>query len=352
MTFIHLHNHSEYSLLNGALRIKDLIAKAKEFHMPAVALTDYGNMFGAVDFFSEAKSKKIKPIIGCTVFLPSHDKHTERVHRRGIDHLFQLVLLIQNKEGYKNLCQLVTESYLNGFYYKPRVDTALLRQFNEGLIALSGGWSGGLNVHLFEGHKEKAKELAQTYASIFKDRFYLELQDNGVEGQRETNLELIGMAKQEGLPVIASNNCHYLTMEDSEAFETLRCVQTGATLHGMGDRLKFSTDGYYFKSPDEMIETFQHVPEAIENTVKVAELVDFEFDLKNYYFPKFDPPKGKTLDQFLEEEAFSGLKERWPDLQGQSKVTEKDRPKYEARLHEELETIKKMGFFRLLFDCF
>ncbi len=347
MSFIHLHNHTEYSLLNGAIRIPDLIARSKQYGMSAVAITDYGNIFGAVDFFTEAKKAGLKPIIGATVFLPSHDQHTLRVQRRGVDHLYQIVLLITNKIGYKNLCQLLTRSFLEGFYYKPRADTALLAEYQEGLIALSGGWDGGINHHIFEGQKAKALELARTYAALFPGRFYLELQENGVEGQHSINLELLEIAKELNLPVVATNNCHYLERDDSEAFEVLQCIQTGGTLHGARDHLKFSSDGYFFKSPEEMIVDFEYAPKALAETARIAELCQFEFDLKNYYFPKFDPPKGKTLDEFLREEALEGLEERWPEILRNypSKLVQQNlKSQYKARLEEELGIVQKTGF--------
>lgn len=348
MSFVHLHNHSEFSLLNGAIRVKDLVSRAKEFGMDSIAITDYGNLFGAVEFFLEAKSKDIKPIIGVTVFHPSNDDHTLRQHRRGIDHLFQIVLIIQNEIGYRNLCELVTRSYMEGFYYKPRIDFKMLEQYNEGLIALSGGWGCSINHYLYEGSKDIALDQARKYAAIFKDRFYIELQENGIEGQHDLNLLLIDLAKELSLPVVGTNNCHYLNQEDAEAFETLTCIQTGATLRGAGDHLKFTTDEYYFKSSEEMIENFSYCPEAIENTLKISETINFEFDLKTYHFPKFEPPQGLTLDQFLEKESYEGLEKRWPlivknrNLQEDEIETEKKL--YQDRIRIELDVIQSMGF--------
>lgn len=354
--FVHLHNHSEYSLLNGSIRVPDLVKKAKEYGMPAVALTDYGNMFGAVDFFLEAKKAGIQPILGCTVYHPSNDQHDLRSHRRGIDQLFNLVLLVQNETGYKNICKLLTKSFLDGFYYKPRVDSKLLAQYSEGLIALSGGWDGAMNHALFEGNAQKARQAAQSYSKIFPGRFYVELQENGIEGQHESNLELLKIASELDLPVVATNNCHYLTRDEAEAFEMLLCIQTGGTLQGSGDHLKYSTDGYYFKTADEIEETFAYAPQAVKNTLKIAQACAFELDLKNYYFPKFDPPAGKTLDEFLVDQAREGLEERWGDIwnqrthaqaqiKGAPPLNETDLKKgYVARLELELEMIQKMGF--------
>ncbi len=340
--FAHLHNHSEYSLLNGAIRLSDLVKKTKDYGLSAVALTDYGNMFGAVDFFLEAKKSGIKPILGSTVFLPSHDQFNLRQQRRGVDHLFQLVLLVENEKGYHHLSQLLTLSYMEGFYYKPRLDTKLLAQYGEGLIALSGGWDGPINHHLFEGRKEEAAKMMQKFASLFPGRFYVELQENGIEGQHQINLELMEMAAHQGLPVVATNNCHYLNQEDAEAFETLLCIQTGATLHGAHDHLKFSSDGYYFKSPEEMAQSFSYAPHALEESGRIADKINFEFDLKNYHFPQFNPPAGKTLNDFLKEEAYAGLEFRWKDIIRQSPT--QTREKYQDRLEQELAVITQTGF--------
>ncbi len=342
MSFVHLHNHTEYSLLNGMIRIPDLVRRAKVYGMEAVAITDYGNIFGAVDFFQEAKKAHIKPIIGSVVWLPSHDQFNLRLQRKGIDSLFGLVLLIQNKQGYLNLCQLLTKACLEGFYYKPRIDTSLLKQFNEGLICLSGGWEGAINHHLFEGKRDEASQQAEKMAEIFGERYYLEIQENGVEGQHELNLEILEIAKKGGHPVVATNNCHYLNRDDAEAFEALMCIQTGATLHGETSRLKFSTDGYYFKSGEEMADDFAYCPSAQEETGRLANLIDFEFDLKTHYFPRFDPPAGLTLDDYLREEAMKGLEERWPDIVKNCNSSLKKT--YQTRLEDELAIIKQTGF--------
>lgn len=324
MAFVHLNNHTEYSLLNGMIRVSDLVKKAKEFGMPAVAITDYANLFGAVDFYQEAKKEGIKPIVGATVFLPSHDQHNLRQHRRGLDHLFQMVLIIQNAEGYRNLSLLLSKASIDGFYYRPRIDTQLLAQHNKGLLALSGGWDSPLNHYLREGQMESAREKALLFSRIFDEgRYYIELQENGIDGQHDANLELISLAKDLNLPVVATNNSHYLNRDDSEAFEALLCVQTGATLHGAGGHLKFSTDGYYFKNASEMEADFSYCPEALSNTIQIADQVSFDFDLKSYHFPKFEPPQGKTLFEYLKEEAFEGLNHRWEEIVSNRRVSDK-----------------------------
>lgn len=351
MAFVHLHNHSEYSLLSGAIRIPDMVEKAALEGMSALALTDYGNIFGAVDFFLEAKKKGVKPIIGAVVFHPSHDNHKDRTFRRGIDQLYQLVLLVENEIGYKNLSRLLTKSYLDGFYYKPRIDSALLREHAQGLIALSGGWDGAINQNLFNQKSKEAMEYLDLYASIFPDRFYIELQENDIEGQHELNLELIRIAKEKNIPYIATNDCHYLTPDDAEAFETMLCIQTGATLHGVNSEIKFAGDGHSFKSTEEMMDSFSYAPEALERTQEVSDRCNFEFDLETYHFPRFDPPEGKTLDQFLEEEAYKGLEQRWPrilvnrQLNSENKeALEKLKNEYKDRIKIELGVIQSMGF--------
>lgn len=343
MTFAHLHNHSDYSLLQGAIRIKDLVGRAKAYGMKSVALTDYGNLFGAIEFYTECKTQGIKPIIGAVLYHPSNNQRKLRTHRRGIDHLFELLVLITNKKGYLNLCEIITQSYLDGFYYKPRIDTELLTGKTEGLIAFSGGWDGAVSRYLVMGDEECAREAAQTYQNLFPNQFYMELHENGIEGQHETNQKLIQLAKEENIPLVATNNCHYLNQDDAEAFEALLCIQTGATLHGGSDHLKYSTNGYYFKTTEEMHEAFSYVPIALESIPRIIDQVDFSFDLKSYYFPKFTPPVDKSLDDYLEEQAREGLEKRWPALiKKEDEATLKI--KYLKRLEVELTMIRKMGF--------
>ena len=311
--------------------------------MPAVALTDYGNIFGAIEFYTECKAQGIKPIIGAVLYHPSNNQRKLKTHRRGIDYLFELLVLITNKKGYLNLCEIITQSYLDGFYYKPRIDTELLTGRTEGLIAFSGGWDGAISRYLSMGEEAQAREVTHTYHNLFQNKFYMELHENGIEGQHEINQKLVQLAKQENIPLVATNNCHYLNQDDAEAFETLLCIQTGATLHGGADHLKYSTNGYYFKTVEEMNEAFAYVPEALENIPQIIEQIDFSFDLKNYYFPKFEPPVKKSLDDYLEDQAKEGLEKRWPSL-----IKKEDEAslkiKYLKRLEVELNMIKKMGF--------
>lgn len=342
--FSHLHLHTEYSLLNGMLRTSEAIKTAKAFAMPAVAITDYGNVFGGVDFFLEAKKEGIKPILGCEVFLPSFDDHNRREFRRGQDMLWHLVLLVKNAEGYKNLCRLLSKSYTEGFYYKPRVDTALLKELSGGLIALSSGFSGEVNVQIHKEHPDLAKAAAEKYAAIFKEGFYLELQDNGLDIQRTMNEQVLSLAKETGIPVVATGNVHYLKRDDAEAFEVLRSIQLSRLWDSDLDQYKFTTDGYFLRSPEEMNELFAFCPESLKATEDIVKACEYEYDFKTYHFPKFETPAGLTLDDMLRAEAQKGLEERWEQIKLVSKKTDSDRPFYEERLIEELACIAKMGF--------
>lgn len=342
--FSHLHLHTEYSLLNGMVRTAEAVKAAKAHGMPAVAITDYGNVFGGVEFFLEAKKAGVKPILGCEVFLPSFDDHTKREFRRGQDMLWHLVLLVKNAEGYKNLCRLLSKSYTEGFYYKPRVDTALLKELSGGLIALSSGFSGEVNIQLHKEHPELALAAAQKYAGIFKEGFYLELQDNGLDIQRTMNGQVLDLAKETGIPVVATGNVHYMKRDDAEAFEVLRSIQLARLWDSDLDQYKFTTDGYFFRSSEEMTELFAHCPEALTATEDIVSACDYQYDFKTYHFPKFETPKNLTLDGMLKDEAQKGLKERWNEIKLVSKKTDADLPFYEERLASELECIAKMGF--------
>jgi DNA polymerase-3 subunit alpha len=341
---VQLNVHSDYSLLNGMARIPELVKRAKQCGMESVGLTDYGNVFGGVEFFLEAKKAEIKPILGCTVFLPSHDDHLRREFRRGQDQLWHLVLIVKNKQGYLNLCRLLTKSYLEGFYYKPRVDIALLKECSEGLIALSAGYSGEVNFHLYKEHPDAARQAAEKYAGIFKDGFYLELQDNGLDVQAGMNSQVVELAREKGLPLVATNNVHYLDRTDAEAFEVLRGIQMMRQWDSDLDRSKFGSDGYHFAPAEEMKETFKDHPEALANTLKIAGECEFQYDFKTYHFPRFDTPDGLTLDDLLAKAARQGLDSRWEEIKIISKKSDSDRPAYEERIAVELECVAKMGF--------
>ncbi|MBG0791137.1 MAG: DNA polymerase III subunit alpha [Desulfovibrionaceae bacterium] len=338
--FVHLHVHTEYSLLDGAIRIKDLLSRAKDLGMPAVAITDHGSMFGAVIFYMAAMEMGIKPIIGCEVYVAPGGVDEENAHHRK-DHGggYHLVLLAKNQRGYKNLIKIVSEGYLNGFYYKPRVCKHLLNKYSEGIIALSACLAGEVPRKLMNEGLDAGCEMARTYESIFPGRFYLELQDNGIAKQTRLNELLIQCAEKTGLPLVATNDCHYLTAEDYEAHDTLLCIQTQTTVDAE-KRFRMETRELYFKTPEEMEQAFAHVPEAIANTQKIAEQCNLQIELGNYYFPEYKLSEGVAdLDEEFERLCRAGLKKRLGTI-----TYEVDEKKYWDRLDYELGVIKEMGF--------
>jgi DNA polymerase-3 subunit alpha len=270
--FVPLHLHTEYSLLDGAIRIKELMAAASEHRMPAVAMTDHGGMFGAVDFYFSAVKAGIKPILGCEVYVAPEDHR-----KKGDQKPYHLILLARDNDGYKNLITLVSESYLHGFYKKPRIDKALLEQYSGGLIGLSACLQGEVPQRILQGNMDAAREAALEYRRILgADNFFLELQDNGIEEQDTVNKGLIQLSGELHIGLVATNDCHYLKESDVKAHEVLLCIQTGRTMSDE-TRFRFRGSGYYFRSPEEMKESFSHVPEAIENTLKIAERCNVEF---------------------------------------------------------------------------
>lgn len=325
-------------------RIKNAVKKAKEYGQPALAITDYGNLFGAVDFCQACDAEGIKPIVGTEVFLPNYDDHTLRQYKRGQDVYFQLVLLAKNLKGYQNICQLLSKAYLDGFYYRPRIDTKLLKEFSSDIICLSAGFNSELNYHLMNENFEQAKEAAQRLADIFPNDFYIELQDNGLSGQKEVNEQLAQIASDLNLPLIATNNVHYLKPDDAEAFEVLRGIQMGRTVTSPFDNMKFTTDEYYLRSTEEMQDLFSKWPEALENTQKIVDQCDYNFKYGTYHLPKFETPQGMTLDDYLHKVAFDGLEERWPEIKKVSLAKDEDKAQYKERLEHELKVICGMGF--------
>jgi DNA polymerase-3 subunit alpha len=338
--FIHLHVHTEYSLLDGAIRLNDLIDRVKELEMDSVAITDHGTMFGTVEFYEKAKKAGIKPIIGCECYVaPRKLSDKSAQDKAGMRHL---VLLAENEEGYKNLCQMASIGQTEGFYYKPRIDRELLTKHHKGLIAMSACLHGEIPHLILDNNLDKAYELANFYADLFGEgRFYLEVQDNGIVAQEKVNQGLLEMHKKLGIPLVATNDCHYLSSNDAEAHDVLLCIQTSKTLDEK-NRLKFDTDQLYFKTPDEMVAAFKDYPNAIENTRAIAERCNIEFDMNTYHFPVFDTGPDKTPDDVLDEMAHQGLdniletlKKDTPDL---------DESPYRERLESELNVIKDMGF--------
>ncbi len=336
--FVHLHCHTEYSLLDGAIRIKDLCAKTREFGLPAAAITDHGNLFGALHFYLEAKKQGIKPLIGCEVYVAGCE-HTDRSPDQAKNR-FHLVLLAMNQTGYLNLVKLVSTAHLHGFFYKPRVDKKLLQQHNEGLIALSACLAGEVPRRLLKTGMAAALETAREYAAIFPDRYYIELQSNGLEEQVIANKGLVELAETLGLPLVATNDCHYLTKEDVEAHDVLLCIQTASCVSDE-KRMRFETKELFYKSPQEMALDFSHLPQALENTLAVAERCNLDFDLKSHHFPIYDLPPGKTLHEEFVELSRKGLRERLDILPYRAEL---DEQAYWQRLEVELDVIAQMGF--------
>ncbi|UCD71412.1 MAG: DNA polymerase III subunit alpha [Syntrophobacterales bacterium] len=339
--FVHLHLHSQYSLLDGAIRFEDLFALAKQYEMSAVALTDHGNMFGAIEFYQKAIKNGIKPIIGCEVYVAPKSRF-EKKSRDGSEGFYHITLLARNKPGYHNLIKLISLAHLEGFYYKPRIDKDLLRQYNEGLIALSGCLKGEIPSLLDNGKDNEAERVALEYSEIFdRDRYFLEIQDTGVENQKAINEKLWAMADKLSLPFVATNDCHYLRREDARAHEVLLCIQTGKTINDV-DRMRFSTDQFYFRSPEEMKTLFAGREEAITNTILIADQCNLELKFGEYHFPRFTVPCGESLDSYLENLASEGLEKRLSEMgTGEGTIA---REEYFKRLNEELVTIKSMGF--------
>ncbi len=293
--FVHLHVHTQYSLLDGAIRLSDLLATARSYQMPAVAITDHGNMFGALEFYEKFSKAGVKPIIGCEVYLAPRSRFDRQAETNGgngeQDRNYHLLLLARDGEGYQNLMKLVSRAYLEGFYYKPRIDKELLREYHGGLIGLSACLKGEIASFLLRRQEESARKAALEYAKIFGDgNFYLELQANGIPEQAVVNDGLIRLGRETGLPLVATNDCHYLKRGDARAHEILLCIQTGKTVLDER-RMKFQTDQLYFKSPEEMAREFAHVPEALANTVVIADQCQLKIDLGSYHFPIF--PSGK-----------------------------------------------------------
>jgi len=331
MGFVHLHVHSEYSLLDGACKLDELVEQAVNFNMPAVALTDHGVMYGVIDFYKIAKEKGIKPIIGCEVYV-TPDSRFEKKGQRG--DLFHLILLAKDFEGYKNLTKLVSLSFIEGFYYKPRVDKELLREYSKGLIALTSCLAGEIPTYILNNRIDKAKEAIREYLDIFGGDFYLELQDNGLEEQKYVNERLIGLSKEFNIPLVATNDVHYLNKEDAEIHDILLCIQTGSKLNDK-DRLRFKTDEFYFKSEEEMSKIFGNIPEALENTIKIAEKCNLELPLNKVILPVFEVPEGETLDSYFERLCWEGARKRFGD----------NIPNHiKERLEYEISVIKQMGF--------
>jgi len=333
--FVHLHLHSEYSLLDGACRLNSLFDRVKELGMDAVALTDHGNLFGAFDFYKEAKARGVKPLIGCELYAAPGSRFEKRGTEAASNQ--HLLLLAESVEGYYSLVKLSSLAYDEGFYYKPRIDLELLEKYKKGLVGLSGCLKGPVAERLLEGDERGALRAVDACAQILgRGNYYLEIMDHGMPEQRKVNEGILRLAQKTGLPVVATNDCHYLKREDAEIHDILLCISTGKGLEEE-NRLRFSSDQLYLKSPEEMIELFGHVPGAIENTVALADRLNPSIPVNQKLYPVFVPPEGKTDKQYLRELSEAGLKSRFPKGLPDERV-------YRPRVEYELETIEKTGF--------
>jgi DNA polymerase-3 subunit alpha len=333
--FVHLHVHSEYSLLDGAIRIHDLIKKASDYNMPAVALTDHGVMYGIIEFYNEAVKAGIKPLLGCEVYIAPNGRFEKQVNKNNDeDNFYHLTLIAENIKGYKNLMKLVSLGFIEGFYYKPRVDKELLKQYKDGLIALSGCIKGEIPNAIINGKKDKAFNILDEYIDIFgKDNFYLEIQDSGIHEQDIVNKSLLEISQKRKIPLVGTNDVHYLNKEDSHFHDILLCIQTGSTINEE-KRLRFSSQEYYFKNYNEIYNAFKDYNGAIENTIEIAQRSNLELKFNLDLLPPFNVPDGYTKDTFLEKLCMDEIKIKYPNLQNE--VID--------RLKKELEVIKKMGF--------
>jgi len=339
--FVHLHNHTEYSLLDGLIRLEEMVKAASEYRMPALAITDHGNIFGAVEFYELAMKAKVKPIIGCEMYLAKENRHTRDKSEASPYHL---VLLCRNEEGYKNLCQLITRSYLDGFYYKPRIDRELLEKYHSGLIALSACLHGEFPQLLLAGKSAEAEKRLRFYQDLFgPGNFYLELQENGLPDQNQANRELVAFAKKLGAPLVCTNDCHYLKPGGKTLQDIVICIQQNKKIDDP-DRLQFKTDQLYFRSPEEMKHLFREVPQAITNTLEIADQCQFFFDFSKLHLPGIELGPDQTPELKLEQEARPGFEQRLLKLTREPAFTPEREAEYRKRFEHELIVIKKTGF--------
>lgn len=332
MSFVHLHTHTAYSLLDGEGTIPKLIERAKELGQTAMAITDHGNMYGVIDFYECAKQNGIKPIIGCEVYVAARSRF-DKVHELDSQSC-HLILLAENDVGYHNLMKLVSAGFIEGFYYRPRIDMDILREHNEGIIALSACMSGVLSRQLLSGNYDEAKRRAQEFLDIFgRDRYFIEIQDHGIFEQKKLNRDLISIARELNIDIVATNDIHYTLKRDAEYQDVLMCIQMGKTVDDE-DRMKMDCDQLYLKSEEEMTELFSYIPEALENTQKIADRCNVEIEFGKFHLPKFEIPNGLTAYEYLKQLVDRGMRERYPNAD-ESVV---------SRMQYELDTISQMGY--------
>lgn len=364
-SFVHLHLHTQYSLLDGAIRLKDLIKRAKELGVPAIAQTDHGNMFGAIDFYTQCNAAGIKPILGSEIYFTPGSRfekgalkkqkvvgsQDEMESRHQIHHL---ILLCKNEVGYQNLCKLLSRAYMEGFYYKPRADYELLREFSEGLICTTACLKGEVGYNFFSDQDDRAIKAIEKLSDIFGEDFYLEIQENGIPEQQIVNRKVLEYARAHNMQVVATNDCHYLTREDAAAQEVLLCVQTGKTLQDE-QRMRLTTNEFFYKSPTEMREAFHYAPDACDNTLKIADKCNVKFNWKDekgnqiYHLPDYPIPTDETPAAYFRREAREGLEKRFAGphfakLSLDPKWETEIKPSYHARLEGEIDMIVQMGF--------
>jgi DNA polymerase III subunit alpha len=366
--FVHLHLHTDYSLLDGACDLEEVVDEASRRKMPAVAVTDHGNLFAAESFYQTAKTRGVKPIIGCEVYVAKGSRHDRgessqrdaangssspaEPGQRGINHL---VLLCENAEGYRNLVKLVSAGFLEGFYYKPRIDYDLLAKHSSGLIALSACLRGAVTENLVEERPDQAREAAYRLRDIFgKGNFFLEIQDQGLDIDKRVNPQIVALSRETGIPLVATNDCHYLKHSDAHAQEVLLCIQTGKTMSDT-HRMKFATDQFFFKTAEEMAQVFGEIPDALERTVAIAERCNVKIEAVKNSFPDFQVPEGHTVDTYFEAVVREGFVSRVPVLEARAKagMLRKTLAEYETRLSNEIRMIQQMkytGYFLIVWD--
>ena len=342
--FVHLHLHTQYSLLDGAIKHNPLFERAKAANMPAVAQTDHGNLFGTIEFYEKARANGVKPIIGCEVYFAGgsrFDREKKQRAETGFDAINHLLLLAMDARGYENLMTLVSKAYLEGFYYKPRIDWELLENHHQGLICTSGCLSAPVPRSILANEPDKAWTMAEDFSRLFGDRYYLEIQRHGIPAQEVVNQELLKMHQDLGIPLVATNDAHYLEEHDHDDHDVLLCVGTAANVSDE-KRFRFDGHGFFVKDGDEMREVFHDMPQAVEATLEIAERCDVEIPMGEYHMPDYQVPAGKSLDDVMEEQAWSGCAQSWvwqPD-----EPFKADRKLYTERLEHELGVIKTMGF--------
>lgn len=335
MSFVHLHVHTEYSLLDGSNKISEYVARVKELGMNAAAITDHGAMYGVIDFYKAANAAGIKPILGCEVYVAPNSRF-DREHVNGEDRYHHLVLLAENNEGYGNLVKIVSKGFIDGYYYRPRVDMEVLRTYHTGIIATSACIAGEVQKELLRGDYQKAKEAALKYEECFgKGNFFLELQDHGLQQQQMVNPQLLHLSQETGIELVATNDAHYTYEQDVEAHDILLCIQTGKKLQD-ADRLRYEGGQYYVKSEEEMRALFPYALQALENTQKIADRCNVTIEFGNTKLPKYDVPDGYTAWEYLNKLCFDGLKKRYPDSGTQEEL--------KPRLEYELSVIHDMGY--------